>query len=141
MSTPAEPQLSVVADAFIQVISSPDGRALLRAPRAHTPLTNADIGIGMAVELNDFNTVSATAAYLGYSEKQIRDWLADGSLTGERWGRQWRITREAVEAFIEMRRRASIPPAATTAATAARARKTTTKAVSEGKIDLSDEGD
>lgn len=97
--------------------------ALRRVPRARTPITDGDSGVSMAVELNDFNTVQATAAYLGYSEKQVRDWLADGSLEGERWGRQWRITRAAVERFIETRRAAPVPPSVTEAATAARRRR------------------
>lgn len=99
--------------------------AMRRVPRAATPLTDGDTGIGMAVTLNDFNTVQATAEYLGYSEKQIRDWLADGTITGERWGRQWRITRAAVLAFIEDRRAAPVPTSRTDAATAARRRPKT----------------
>lgn len=99
--------------------------ALRRSQRAHTALTDGDTGISMAVELNDFNTVAATAEYLGYSEKQIRDWLADGTITGERWGRQWRITRAAVLAFIEDRRGAPVPASRTAEATAARRRPKT----------------
>ncbi len=98
--------------------------AMRGVPRPVTPLTDGDTGISMAVQLNDYNTVQATAEYLGYSEKQIRDWLADGTITGERWGRQWRITRAAVEAFIETRRAAPVPTSRTAEATAARRRKT-----------------
>ena len=99
--------------------------AMRRVPRAATPLTDGDTGISMAVQLNDYNTVQATADYLGYSEKQIRDWLTDGTITGERWGRQWRITRAAVLAFIEDRRGAPVPTSRTDAATAARRRPKT----------------
>jgi len=99
--------------------------ALRRSQRARTALTDGDTGISMAVELNDFNTVAATAAYLGYSEKMIRDWLASGELVGERWGRQWRITRAAVLAFVETRRAAPVPPSKTAEATAARRRPKT----------------
>lgn len=94
-----------------------------RVPRAATPITDGDTGISVATELNDYNTVQSTAAYLGYSEKQIRDWLADGTINGERWGRQWRITRGAVDAFIETRRAAPVPTSDTTAATTARRRR------------------
>ena len=99
--------------------------ALRRSQRARTALTDGDTGISMAATLNDYNTVAATAEYLGYSEKQIRDWLADGTITGERWGRQWRITRAAVLAFIEDRRAAPVPTSRTDAATAARRRPKT----------------
>ena len=99
--------------------------AMRRVPRAPTPITDGDLGISMAATLNDYNTVSATAEYLGYSEKQIRDWLADGTITGERWGRQWRITRAAVLEFIETRRAAPVPTSRTAEATAARRRPKT----------------
>jgi len=99
--------------------------ALRRSQRARTPLTDGDTGISMAATLNDYNTVAATAEYLGYSEKQIRDWLADGTITGERWGRQWRITRANVLAFIETRRGAPVPASRTAEATAARRRPKT----------------
>jgi excisionase family DNA binding protein len=97
--------------------------ALRRVPQALIPLTDGDTGRSMVAELDDYNTVDEVAAYLKYSPKQIRDWLADGTLQGERWGRQWRITRAAVEKFIESRRAAPVPEADTTAATAARRRK------------------
>ena len=99
--------------------------AMRRVPRAPTPITDGDLGISMAATLNDYNTVAATAEYLGYSEKQIRDWLADGTITGERWGRQWRITRAAVLEFIETRRAAPVPTSRTAEATAARRRPKT----------------
>ena len=99
--------------------------AMRRVPRAPTPITDGDLGISMAATLNDYNTVQSTAEYLGYSEKQIRDWLADGTITGERWGRQWRITRAAVLAFIEDRRGAPVPTSKTAEATAARRRPKT----------------
>ena len=44
-------------------------------------------------------TVKQAAKRLKYSERNIRDWLSTGKLHGQKMGRQWRISDEAIRLF------------------------------------------
>ena len=54
--------------------------------------------------LKDLNTVAETAAYLGFSEKTVRNWIRKGKLKTiqpfGKWGTH-RITREAIEKLMK----------------------------------------
>ena len=49
-------------------------------------------------------TIPQTAAHLQVSEKTIRRWIDAGDLVAHRFGRQWRISNQDLQAFIRIRR-------------------------------------
>ncbi|HIH02291.1 MAG TPA: helix-turn-helix domain-containing protein [Methanoregulaceae archaeon] len=59
--------------------------------------------------LQKFYTIEEAAALTGYSVRRLRDFVRDGTLEAERWGREYRISTPSLQAFIEARRKAEIP--------------------------------
>ena len=49
-------------------------------------------------------TIAQTAAICQVSIKTVRRWIERGELVAHRLGRQWRIARKDLEAFIKIRR-------------------------------------
>jgi excisionase family DNA binding protein len=46
-----------------------------------------------------FYTPKEVATLLRVSERTVRRWIKDGKLSARRFGRQWRIPKEALDAF------------------------------------------
>ncbi len=49
-----------------------------------------------------FLTVKETADLLNYDERTIRRWISSGALEAHRPGREWRISREALDEFLAL---------------------------------------
>jgi excisionase family DNA binding protein len=50
-------------------------------------------------------SLDETAKRLGVSGRTIRIYLKAGRLRGEKWGRSWHITREAIQEFVDGKRK------------------------------------
>ena len=49
-----------------------------------------------------FLTVKQAAELLNYSERAVRRWISSGALEAHRPGREWRISREALDEFLAL---------------------------------------
>lgn len=54
-------------------------------------------------------TREAVAELTCYSVRRLRDFTKSGNLETERWGREYRVSTPALQAFIEPRCHAEIP--------------------------------
>jgi excisionase family DNA binding protein len=61
--------------------------------------------------MDDFLSPEAAAKRLGIKLRTVLDWLRTGKLPAYKFGRQWRIKRADLEAFIEASRVAPETPA------------------------------
>lgn len=49
----------------------------------------------------DYLTVEEVSKRLDVTERTVRNWINKGELKAYKWGTSWKITEEAVQAFIE----------------------------------------
>jgi excisionase family DNA binding protein len=59
--------------------------------------------------LPQYYSPEEVAASLGVSRRSVYEWLADGSLKGDRAGRRWVISSDQVKAFVSLRSRPAVP--------------------------------
>ena len=54
-------------------------------------------------------TLPEVATYTRVSVKRVREWLRMGKLSGVKAGREWRVRRSDLEAFLQVSRPAKEP--------------------------------
>ena len=59
--------------------------------------------------MDELLTLKEAAARLKVTPKTVKEWLYSGELKGYKAGKQWRITPDAIQAFLESGRRKSAP--------------------------------
>ncbi len=62
------------------------------------------MSIGNAPPPKPFYSVADVAELIDVNERTIRRWIDDGELVAHRFGRQIRISRADLEAFVRVRR-------------------------------------
>lgn len=60
-------------------------------------------------DIEKYYTLEETADLTGYSVRRLYDFVHDGTLGTERWGREYRVPTPALRAFIETRKGAVVP--------------------------------